>query len=77
MKNFDLTQLTNEELSDLQNLIYFERQNRAKERQKKLVDAFRRAWDDLEKEGIEIWFTGNEYTAEEDFQLKFDEIYFD
>lgn len=77
MKNFDLTQLTNEELSDLQNLIYFERQNRAKERQKKLVDAFRRAWDDLEKEGIEIWFTGNEYTTEEDFQLKFDEIYFD
>ena len=77
MENFDLTQLTNEELSDLQNLIYFEKQNRAKEKEKKLVDAFRMAWDDLEKEGIEIWFSGNEYTAEDDFRLKFDEIYFD
>ena len=54
MENFDLTQLTNEELSDLQNLIYFEKQNRAKEKEKKLVDAFRMAWDDLEKEGIDL-----------------------
>ena len=77
MENFDLTQLTNEELSNLQNLIYFERQNRAKERQKKLIDTFKKAWYDLEKEGIEIWFTGDEYTDKEDFQLKFDEIYFD
>ena len=60
MKNFDLTQLTNEELSELQNKIYFEKQNRAKERQKKLIDTFKRAWNDIEEEGFNIHVDGED-----------------
>ena len=71
MKNFDLTQLTNEELSDLQNLIYFERQNRAKERQKKLIDTFKRAWNDIEEAGFTI------HVKDADSFYDGDVIYFD
>lgn len=60
MENFDVTKLTNEELSDLLNKIYSEKQDRAKERQRKLIDVLKRAWDDVRKEGFEFYYNGEE-----------------
>jgi regulator of replication initiation timing len=60
MENFDVTKLTNEELSDLLNKICSEKQDRAKERQRKLIDALKRAWDDVRKEGFDICYNGEE-----------------
>lgn len=82
MENFEfnkntICKYTEKELREASLLIAKELEERTYKKKEKLTDAFKRAWDDLEKEGIEIWFSGNEYTAEEDFRLKLDEVYFD
>lgn len=79
-KEINFSTFTDIELSDLIYKAKEERDKRKAEKAEKreaLIKAFKKVWADLEKEGIEIWFTGNEYTVEEDFQLKLNEVYFD
>ena len=69
--------LSETELVTIINSAEIELQKRKKEKENKLIEAFEKAWRDLEEGNIKIWFSGNEYTAEEDFQLKLNEVYFD
>ena len=69
--------LSEKELVTIINSAEIELQKRKKEKENKLIEAFEKAWRDLEEGNIKIWFSGNEYTAEEDFQLKLNEVYFD
>lgn len=69
--------LSETELVTIINSAEIELQKRKKEKENKLIEAFEKAWRDLEEGGIKIWFSGNEYTVEEDFQLKLNEVYFD
>lgn len=69
--------LDDEELDNLIKILSEEKADRQSLKKEELVSAFEKAWRDLEEEGIEIWFSGNEYTDEEDFRLKFNEVYFD
>ena len=69
--------LSEKELVTIINSAEIELQKRKKEKENKLIEAFEKAWRDLEEGNIKIWFSGNEYTAEEDFKLKLNEVYFD
>ena len=73
----ELRELTDEQLDEFEKFIIAEKQARKDEKQTKLFTAFEEAWKAIEAEGIEIWFSGNGYTSEEDLPLKFDDIYFD
>lgn len=73
----EIATLNDEELDNLIKILSEEKAGRQFLKKEKLVNAFEKAWKDLEEGGIEIWFSGNEYTAEEDFKLKLNEVYFD
>lgn len=78
MKDYNtekIATLNDEELDNLIKILLEEKTDRKDIRQSELISAFEEAWRDLEEEGIEIWFSGNEYT--DDFRLKFNEVYFD
>lgn len=73
----NLIEMTDEQLDEFEKIIRTEKQARKDAKRTKLFTAFGEAWKAIEEEGIEIWVNGNEYTSEEDFPLKFDDIYFD
>ena len=74
----EIATLNDEELDNLIKLLLEEKTDRQTLKflkKEKLVNAFEKAWKDLEKEGFEIWFSGDEYT--DDFHLNFNNVYFD
>ena len=73
----ELRELTDEQLDEFEKFIITEKQARKDAKRTKLFTAFEEAWKAIEEEGFEIWISGNEYTSEADFPLKFDDIYFD
>ena len=73
----ELRELTDEQLNEFEKFIIAEKQARKDAKRTKLFTAFEEAWRAIEAEGIEIWFSGNEHSSEEDFPLNFNDIYFD
>lgn len=76
----EIATLNDEELDNLIKILSEEKTDRQALKflkKEKLVNAFEKAWKDLEKEGFEIWLSGDEYTDELDLPLNLNKIYFD
>lgn len=72
-----LKELTDEELEKIKLEIQDEIKEREAKKEKELKANLQKAWEAIEKEGFEVWLSGNCYTNEEDFRLNFDDIYLD
>lgn len=72
-----LKELTDEDLEKIKRVIQDETKERQKSKRIELKANLQKAWEAIEKEGIEIWLSGNYYTNEEDICLNFDSIYLD
>ena len=73
----ELRELTDEQLDEFEKFIRTEKQARKDAKRTKLFTALGEAWKAIEEDGIDIWISGNGDTSDEDFPLKFDDIYFD
>lgn len=72
-----LKELTDEDLEKIRLEIQLEKKERDTKKRKELKANLQKAWEAIEKEGFEIWLSGNCYTDEEDIHLDFDNIYVD
>lgn len=73
----EIATLNDEELDNLIKILSEEKAGRQYLKKEKLINAFEKAWKDLEKEGFEIWLSGDEYTDELNLPLNLNKIYFD
>lgn len=72
-----LKELTNEDFEKIKRAIQDEEKERNVRKRKELKANLQKAWEAIEKEGLEIWLSGNYYTHEEDIPLNFNSIYLD
>ena len=74
MENFDLKNLTDEQLKMLQVKISREQESRKEKRKEELIKAFEKAWKNLEEEGFTVHL-GDYTDAGEDIYFCDIEVY--
>lgn len=74
MKEVKLTELTEDQLREFINICVKEIEKRQEDRKEQLVDNFKKAYEELRKEGIEIYLRAD---YDEELFVEFDDLSFD